>query len=505
MLEASHITITIGTKTLIDDLNLVLNPKDKIAIIGEEGDGKSTLLKCLLGECDYATCRGEIKTKGNRIGYLAQFLSPEEKNLAVREYLFKNEEEYYEKINHFYSLLKQLNLTDDILNQSLTFLSGGECVKIRLLKLLLDEYDILFLDEPTNDLDIPTLIWLENFINQVNLPILYISHDETLLENTANGILHLEQIQRKTKPRHTFIHISYKEYVKNRLNQLNHQEKQAKFEEKEQKKRLEKLDQIMKKVEYQQNTISRSDPHGARLLKKKMHSLKSQEKKFIQLTLTEYPDVEESIQLFFNKVNVPNQKTIIDLKNMELKVKDKVLSSNINLTVTGPEHIAIIGTNGCGKTTLLKEIRKKLNMRSDLSVGYFAQNYDEELEEDKTPVEFLTTTSDKEEQTRIRAYLGNLKITTEEMERPIRLLSGGTKAKIQLLKLLLQQNNVLLLDEVTRNLSPLSNPVIRQSLTKFQGTIISISHDRKFLREVCNRYYVLSQNGLKEINDLEDA
>lgn len=499
MLEASHITITIGTKILIDDLNFVLNKKEKIAIIGEEGDGKSTLLKCLLGICDYATMTGTVETKGKRIGYLPQFLEDKEKEKTVFTFLFENQEAYYEKVNNFYRYLRELNLKDEILDKPMIILSGGEQIKIQLLKLVLDGYDILFLDEPSNNLDLMTILWLEKFIQQIDLPILYISHDEVLLENTATGILHLEQVRKKSCSRHTFLRVGYRQYVDLRLRSLVRQEQQASFEEKQYEKKQQKLDQITKKVEYRQETISRRDPHGGRLLKKKMHNLKAQARRLEAISLTEYPDVEESIRFSFPQVEIPKRKKILDLKDFSLKVENKQLSSAITLTVNGGEHIAIVGENGSGKTTLLKEIANQLMMRTDLVVGYFAQNYDEQLDEEQTPLAFLATSRDKDELTLIRTQLGNLKVAPWEMEMPIRFLSGGTKAKILLVKLLLSQANVLLLDEVTRNLSPLSNPVIREALAHYSGTIISVSHDRKFLQEVVNRYYVLSDYGIQEV------
>ncbi len=279
MLEIKDLSISISDRYLIKNLNLVLNKGDKLAIIGEEGNGKSTLLKSILGICEYAEINGNINFKSNKIGYLEQSISDDKLDINVYDFLFEDENDYYNKINNLYKYLDLINLNDKILFQKIKTLSGGEKVKISILKLLLNEYDILFLDEPTNDLDIETLEWLENFINSTNKPIMYVSHDETLLSNTANMILHIEQIMKKTDCRHTLLKIDYDSYVEQRLRKLEHQTQVAKSEKREFNKQQEKLQRLMQKVEYQQNTISRSDPHGAAVLKKKNAYLKIPRKK----------------------------------------------------------------------------------------------------------------------------------------------------------------------------------------------------------------------------------
>ena len=272
MFEVRDLSIKVNDRYLIKGLNLVLDKGDKLAIIGEEGNGKSTLLKVILGLCDYAIVTGSINTKGNRIGYLKQSMSKEDLDKKVYDYLFIDDNDYYNKVNSLYKYLDIIKLDDSIFEQKISTLSGGEKVKIGILRLLLEEYDILFLDEPTNDLDIETLEWLEDFINKTNKPIMYVSHDETLLSRTANMILHLEQIMKKTESRHTLLRIDYDTYVEERLRKISKQTQVAKSEKREYDKQLEKYRQIMQKVEHQQNTISRDNPHGARLLKKKMHS-----------------------------------------------------------------------------------------------------------------------------------------------------------------------------------------------------------------------------------------
>ena len=172
-----------------------------------------------------------------------------------------------------------------------------------------------------------------------------------------------------------------------------------------------------------------------------------------------------------------------------------VLSRDLRLYVRGPEHICIIGKNGCGKTTLMRILAEEMLKRSDIKAACMPQNYEELLELEQTAVDFLSDGS-KESISLTRAYLGSMKFTADEMTRPMRELSGGQKAKVMLLYLDTSDCNVLLLDEPSRNFSPLSNPVIRKMLSGFGGAIISVSHDRKYIDEVCDTVYELTANGL---------
>ncbi len=495
MLEVKNVDIMISTRYLIESLSFTLNKGDKLAIIGEEGNGKSTLLKSLLGICDYAEVSGIINFKGNTVGYLEQSLNGNDLNKKVFDYLFHDDYDYYNKVNEFYKYLENLKIDDYILNQTMSNLSGGERVKISILKLLLNRYDILFLDEPTNDLDIETLEWLSTFINKTSKPIIYISHDETLLSDTANMILHIEQLKKKRQCRHTILKINYDDYVNRRLETISHQTQIAKSEKRAFSKQEEKLRKVMQKVEHEQNVISRKDPHGAQVLKKKMHTLKAQEKKLNNLELTELPEIEESINFFFEDVSLPTNKVVLKLDIPKLAINEKVLSKNIKLDIIGNVHLCIIGPNGIGKSTLIKQIYLKLKNRTDIKVGYMPQVYTDVMDEEETVLTFLNS-KNKEDITKFRKYLGNMNFTQEEMIGKIKDLSNGTKAKLLLIKLVFDKCNVLILDEPTRNLSPLSNPVIRKVLKEFKGTIISVSHDRKYINEVIDELYYLNKDGL---------
>ena len=500
MFEIKDLSIKVKDRYLIKGLNLVLDKGDKLAIIGEEGNGKSTLLKVILGLCDYAEVTGYINLKGNKIGYLKQSMDDNDLVKTVHDYLFKDEEDYYNKINNLYKYMETLKIDESVLENNICNLSGGEKVKVSILRLLLDECDMLFLDEPTNDLDIETLEWLERFINNTNKPIMYVSHDETLLSNTANMILHMEQIMKKTESRHTLLKIDYDTYVKDRIRKINKQTQIAKSEKREYDKQLEKYMRIMQKVEHQQNSISRKDPHGAQVLKKKMHSLKSHEKKLDNKELTKIPDIEENINFFFEDVSIPTNKEIIKINIPELCVENRVLSKNIELDVIGNKHVCIIGKNGVGKSTFIKIIYSELNKRKDINLGYMPQNYNDILDKYENVLDFLCYGQDKDYISMVRSYLGNMNFTREEMTGKISDLSNGTKAKLFLIKLVLDKCDVLLLDEPTRNVSPLSNPVIRKVLKEFKGCIISVSHDRKYIEEVIDELYELNENGIIKMN-----
>ena len=217
--------------------------------------------------------------------------------------------------------------------------------------------------------------------------------------------------------------------------------------------------------------------------------------------MTEMPEQEGAI--FFKLGNkeaaIPAGKTVIEYELPELWTPDgeRILAENIFLRIRGSEKICITGKNGVGKTTLLHKIAEELLNRNDIHAEYMPQNYEELLQLHVTPVEYLDQTGKKEERTKIRTFLGALKYTADEMDHPIAELSGGQKAKIFLLKMSMSGANVLILDEPTRNFSPLSGPVIREMLKEFPGAVISISHDRKYIDEVCDKVYCLTETGLQ--------
>ncbi|MCM1056546.1 MAG: ATP-binding cassette domain-containing protein [Firmicutes bacterium] len=510
MIQIRNVSITYkkDLRELVSNLSFVLNDGDKAAVIGEEGNGKSTLLKLIYDESmvsAYVEYEGEIIRNNSVLGYLGQELKPEEREKSVYEFL--SEEPAFQESGpkELAAYAGRLRIPVSLLysEQRMDTLSGGEKVKIAMVRILCRKPEALLLDEPSNDIDLNTLLWLEEFICGWKGPLLFISHDETLLERTANKIIHLEQVKKKKQARHTVKESDYGTYVRERAGGLKKQEQMAKTERTEYRKQQERFLRIEQKVEHQQETVSRENPHKAQMLKKKMHTLKSMERRYEKEyeQMTEMPDVEEAIFLKFREIeSLPAGKTVLDISLPELAIEERVLARDIRLIVRGREKVCLTGDNGAGKSTLLKEIARRLLERKDLKAAYIPQNYmDREAFGERagmTPVEFLSETGDKDEITRIRTYLGSLKYTADEMGHSVLALSGGQKAKLLLLRICMSGANVLILDEPTRNFSPLSGPVIRKMLAEFPGAIISISHDRKYIGEVCKKVYRLTEEGL---------
>lgn len=515
MLQINELTLTHrkDLRVIIENFNLVLNNGDKAVIIGEEGNGKSTLMKWIYSP---KLVEGYIEASGvrisgqERLGYLPQELPEEEKKKTVYEFFSENDFFWNQSPKDLAVLAKNFKVDTDFFyrEQLLNSLSGGEKIKAQLMRLMMQEPTVLLLDEPSNDIDIATLELLEKLINEWKYIVLYISHDETLIENTANMVIHIEQIQRKTKSRYTVARMPYRRYVEERLNSFERQEQQALNDQREKKIRDEKYRRVLQSVEHALSTCTRQDPATAKNLKDKMHTVKSMGKRFERedQNMTEMPEQEEAIFFKLGDKNsgIPAGKTVIEYELPKLMAPDagsmreeKLLSQNIFLRIRGAEKICIVGANGAGKTTLIKRIAEELLERTDIHAEYMPQNYEELLNLEMTPVDYLDKSGDKEERTRIRTYLGSLKYTAEEVEHPIKELSGGQKAKVLLLKMSLSDANVLILDEPTRNFSPLSGPVIRKMIKEYPGAVISISHDRKYIDEVCDKVYELTKEGLK--------
>ena len=536
MLKVEHLSLyhVKDLTPIVDDLSFTLGGGERMALIGEEGNGKSTLLRLIAGDeavLDYIETSGRITTD-RRPGFLPQELPAAERGLTAYEFFCESPVFFDQTPAELGALAARLALGADVFysEQRMDSFSGGERVKLQLARLLMSQPNLLLLDEPSNDLDAQTVLWLEDFLLTCGLDVLFVSHDEALLTRVATSVLLIERLRHRQLPRAAVWKMGYDEFVSRRASSFAHQEQVARKEREEEREKLRRYEQIRQRVEHEQNAISRGDPAGARLLKKKMHTVLAMGRRFEREheQMTAMPESEEAIFAKLDCAPLPEGKVVLDLDLPALCVADgemgdaaapdranggaastgkdreddgeagRVLARNLRMSVRGREKVAIVGRNGVGKSTLLRHIAHALKKRGDLRVFAMPQDPGELLDMDSTPVDMLTVSSDGEERARIRTYLGAMQFTTEEMEHPCAGLSGGQKAKLMFLMMAASGANVLLLDEPTRNLSPLSGPVVRALFAEYPGCIIAVSHDRLFLREVCARTLRLTADGLVE-------
>ena len=512
MLVIKDLTLTLvkDRRVLLESFCFSLLPGQKIALIGEEGNGKSTLLKAIAASDalkDFVDIRGQILTRDEVIGYLPQEVDVG--SLAQTTEAFMLEQVLPQHLDDtlFYRLLKEMDLPETIVSNDrlMRDLSGGEKIKYQLLVQLLKQPTVLLLDEPTNDLDLQSVRWLEDFILDQQIAVLFVSHDEELLSRCATGVIHIEQLSHKTRPQYTVSGLPYAQYVQNRENGIVRQTRLAKKERKEYDAKMKRYQQVYERVQHELRTVSRQEPGVAKNLKDKMHAVKSLGRRLEreQEARTQKPDVESSIDVsFFPSVSIPARKEVLRLELPVLQTGGSILSRNIQLLITGPHKICLVGQNGSGKTTLLREIVKVMN-KSDIPFGYMPQAYAEVMNPEQSAIDFLTRTGLKDEHTRIRTYLGSMKFTPEEMSRPVATLSGGQRAKLYFSQMILDQAAFLILDEPTRNLSPLSGPEIRAALCAYQGGVLAVSHDRRFIADVFEIIYELTPDGLRLLTHAE--
>ena len=507
MININHLTITQNKdlRDLVSDLNITIQDGEKVAIIGEEGNGKSTLLKTLMGErlADF-TIRGEIKSDLRSLAYIPQQLAEELKKKSLQDYFFLESTDLDYSI--LYRLSDELHFDSSRFasDQEIGSLSGGEALKIQLIHELAKPFEVLFLDEPSNDLDLETVDWLKRKIQKMKQTVIFISHDEDFLSQTADTIVHLRLVKHRKEAETLVEHLDYDRYSEQRKANFARQSQQAANDQRAYNKTMEKHRRVKQNVETALRATK--DSTAGRLLAKKMKTVLSQEKRYEKAaqSMTQKPLEEEQIQLFFSDIEpLATSKVLVLLENETLSIGERVLAQELQLTVRGQDKIGIIGPNGVGKSTLLGKLQQLLSDKSEISLGFMPQDYQETLQLDLSPVEFLSQTGHKEELQKIQSFLASLNFSYPEMHHQIRSLSGGQQGKLHLLNLVLRKPNFLILDEPTRNFSPTSQPEIRKLFATYPGGLITVSHDRRFLKEVCRSIYRLTEHGL-EVVDLQD-
>ncbi|HEL1587283.1 TPA: ABC-F family ATP-binding cassette domain-containing protein [Streptococcus suis] len=505
MLQIKNLTINHQKdfRPLVNNLSISIQTGDKVAIIGEEGNGKSSLLKLIMDPKlvqDFLHFEGEVLRDYSSYAYLPQSLSVEKAEQTLCDFFFGDPDLNLD-YQVLYTLADQLAFDSQRFasDQELSSLSGGEKLKVQLIKILAQDSQILFLDEPSNDLDIDTLLWLENYIATSPKTILFVSHDEWLLAHTANKIIHLESVKKKSLAQTSVQTADYQTYRSEREQAYQKQVHQARNDRKEFDKTMTK--HLRQKAQVRHTLLATHDATMGRLIAKKMKNVLSREKRFEKMkeNLTPIPYYEDGLELDFSCIQpLPAQKKIVKLDHFQLKQENHVLAEPVSLLVRGQEKIGIIGPNGIGKSSLIQAILSKIST-PELKIGYMPQDYHHLLDSDQTPLAFLNPSGDQDRHHLVLSRLASLQFTRQEVHHAIQHLSGGQKAKLLLLKMALDQANFLLLDEPSRNFSPTSQPRIRQLLADYPGGLICVSHDRLFLQEVCHTVYQLSPLGLHQI------
>ena len=504
MIKINHLTITQNKdlRDLISDLSMTIQDGEKVAIIGEEGNGKSTLLKILMGESlsDF-TIRGNIQSDYQSLAYIPQKLSEKLTKKTLHDYFFLDPADLDYSI--LYRLAEELHFDSDRFasGQEIGSLSGGESLKIQLIHELAKPFEILFLDEPSNDLDLETVDWLKGQIRKIRQTAIFISHDEDFLSQTADTIVHLRLVKHRKEAETLVEHLDYDRYSEQKKANFIKQSQQAANDQRAYDKTMEKHRRVKQNVETALRATK--DSTAGRLLAKKIKTVLSQEKRYERAaqSMTQKPLEEEQIQLFFSDIQpLSSSKVLIQLEKENLSIGERVLVQELQLTVRGQEKIGIIGPNGMGKSTLLAKLQQLLSQKIEISLGYMPQDYHKKLQLDLSPIAYLSKTGEKEELQKIQSHLASLNFSYPEMHHRIHSLSGGQQGKLLLLNLVLRKPNFLLLDEPTRNFSPTSQPEIRKLFANYPGGLVTVSHDRRFLNEVCTSIYRLTEHGLEVVN-----
>lgn len=512
MISVDALTVEIGGAPLFSDISFVINPKDRIALMGKNGAGKSTLLKILSGTRE--ATRGKVNVpSGVQVAYLPQHLLTEdgrtvfeeaeqafshihamearmeELNEALNtrtdydssEYMALIEEvstlgeKYYaiEEIN--YDKAVELTLLglgfkrSDFTRQTSEF-SGGWRMRIELAKLLLKKPDVLLLDEPTNHLDIESIQWLEDFLIETGQTVVVISHDRAFVDHITTRTLEI------TMGRLYDYKVNYTEY---------------------QRLRAERREQQMKAYEEQQKFIAETTDFIERFkgTYSKTNQVQSRVRMLEKLELVEVDEIDTSaIRLRFPPAprsgNYP-----VQMEGVGKTFGEKRIFSGVDLMIERGDKIAFVGKNGEGKSTLVRCIMKELEhegvltLGHNVQIGYFAQNQAAIEDETRTVFQTIDDVAEGEIRTKIKDLLGAFMFGGEASTKKVKVLSGGERTRLALLKLLLEPYNLLILDEPTNHLDMKTKEVLKQALLNYDGTLILVSHDRDFLDGLVSKVY----------------
>ena len=507
LIQLNNVTKNFVVNEIFSNVKMEINDKDRVAIVGRNGAGKSTLLKIISGELSFDSGERTV-SKNTTIGYLSQeFIVREdlsiyeemitcfdeiislEANLEKLSYeltpeniendpglldrfdrlqnevLTHKDYHYKSKIE---SVLYGLDFTKDVFDKKISTFSGGEKTRLSMAKLLLSEPDLLILDEPTNHLDMENVAWLENYLSSYNGAIVIVSHDRYFLDKVVNVVYNLEfgKLKKYVGNYSKFLK-QYEEDYEKQLKEFTSQQKDI--------KRLE---------EFVQKNIARASTS-------KM--AKSRQKVLDKMERIDNPKKDDKAANIEFKIKEQSGRDVLMIENLKVGYDGKQVGSAYNFSVYKGDRIAIVGRNGIGKSTLIKTIAKKQNAiggsvhyGSKVSLGYYDQKQ-AEFESSKTILNELWDEYPLMKEAEVRTVLGRFLFRGDSVLKIVRDLSGGEKARLQLAKLMLEKNNLLVLDEPTNHLDITSKQVLEDALENYEGTIVFVSHDRYFINKIANK------------------
>ena len=526
LISISNLSKSFGENQILQDINLTIEDNCRYGLIGVNGAGKSTLLSIIMGELDYDD--GDIyKSPNLTIGYLKQnsgldrnstiisemrnafsdIIKIEDELRLIEEKMLSYSEhnsseykslmsEYSKKQSYFESMdgynidvkiktvLNGLGFSDRSLETEINVLSGGEKTRLALAALLLEEPNLLILDEPTNHLDFKTLDWLENYlINSYKGSLLIVSHDRYFLDNTVENMLEIERGKMYS------YNGNYSKYLvlKEERNEVLRKEYEA-----------QQL-QISQMQTYIDKNITRASTSG---------SAKSRVKALERMELIEKPDDDiKPIKLKFETIKEP-YKDVLTVENLDITVGDresaggiKNICSGLNLSIKRGDKVALIGDNGIGKSSFLKVIQDIIPHQNgsvvwgkNTSVSYYEQE-NLNLNPDNLAINELWDRFPRIPEAQIRRVLGNVRLTKEDVYKPVKVISGGERAKLAFCIIMLEKSNVILFDEPTNHLDLPSKEILEQAMNEYDGTLLFVSHDRYLLNKVPNKIIEMTKDG----------
>ena len=483
MISIEQLYVEFSAKPLFRDVNFVVNPRDRIALVGKNGAGKSTLLKIIAG-LQEPTGGVVARQKDITIGYLPQVMLTVDERTVEEEAMLAFEGSDTEEWNRRAELDKTLiglGFSREDFTRPTSEFSGGWRMRIELAKILLRKPDLLLLDEPTNHLDIGSIQWLESFIQNSAKAVLLVSHDRAFINNITNRTIEI------TCGRINDYKVAYDQYV---VLRDERREQQMRAYENQQKE-IAEIKDFIEKFRYKPT---------------KSNQVQSRIKQLEKIIPIEIDDVDTSmLRLKFPPCQRSGDFPVI-CDGVGKTYGSHNVFHDVNLSIRRGEKVAFMGNNGEGKSTLVKCIMNEipfdgmLKIAQNVQIGYFAQNQAQLLDGEITVFDTIDRVATGDIRLKIRDLLGAFMFGGEASEKFVKVLSGGERSRLAMIQLLLQPVNLLILDEPTNHLDMQSKDVLKNAVRNFDGTAIIVSHDRDFLKGLVDKVYVFKEQGVREEN-----